>query len=376
MLGISWFWLLGATFLSLMPIFAKDIIGANEKVVVLFLTAFTLGIGVGSTLCSALAKTVSKNFNISWSAMGMTVFTVDLFFASSPFTASPAQLLSLSQFFGQPESWRIILDFFMVAVFGGLFSVPLYTSLITHSEPKNRSRTIAANNIMNAFFMVVASVIIAVLLDAEISVPKILLGVAVLNGIGACVFNSQFLYSILRVVFRICYRAEVRGLENFSKAESKTIIVANHLSFLDALLLKVYLPGDLTFAINSRIANHWLVKPFLIFSDTVSLDQGNPFGIKSLIKLIQQNKKVVIFPEGRITNTGSLMKIYDGPGMIAHKTQSSILPIFVEGPQFTPFSRLKNEAPAQWFPKIKITIHAPQNFNLDSNLKKIGRAHV
>ena len=155
------------------------------------------------------------------------------------------------------------------------------------------------------------------------------------------------------------YKVKVSGFDNYSKAGERVLIVANHTSFLDPLLLAVFLPDDVTFAIDTYVAKSRWIKPFLGFSRVFKMDPTNPLSSKALIKVLKQNNKVVIFPEGRITVTGSLMKIYDGSGMIADKSDAVVLPIRIDGAQYTPFSRLRGRVRLRWFPKITINILAP-----------------
>jgi acyl-[acyl-carrier-protein]-phospholipid O-acyltransferase/long-chain-fatty-acid--[acyl-carrier-protein] ligase len=180
------------------------------------------------------------------------------------------------------------------------------------------------------------------------------------------------LKNLLKKLLTKLYKIEITGLENYEKAGNRVLIVANHLSFLDAVLLAVFLPQKPMFAINTFIAGKWWMKPFLALADTFALDPTNPMATKSLIGEIKKDKKCIIFPEGRITVTGSLMKIYEGPGMIADKTDAMILPIRLDGAQYTPFSRLKGRVKIHLFPKITLTILKPVKFEVEKEIT--GRA--
>ncbi|MEM7616974.1 MAG: AMP-binding protein [Pseudomonadota bacterium] len=180
----------------------------------------------------------------------------------------------------------------------------------------------------------------------------------------------------LQRLFSLCYKVEVKGLENYDKAGKRVLIVANHLSFLDAVLIATYLPEKPMFAINSHIAGRWYFKPFLLLVKAFSLDPTNPMATKSMIKEIKKDRKCVVFPEGRITVTGSLMKIYEGPGMIADKSAAKILPIRIDGAQYTPFSRLKGKVRIRLFPKITLTILEPRSFDISDKIKGRKRRHL
>jgi acyl-[acyl-carrier-protein]-phospholipid O-acyltransferase/long-chain-fatty-acid--[acyl-carrier-protein] ligase len=177
---------------------------------------------------------------------------------------------------------------------------------------------------------------------------------------------------LVRAILRLLYRVEVEGLENWEKAGDRGLIVANHLSFLDAALLVLFLPGRPLFAINTFTAQQWWVRPFLKMASTFALDSSSPMATKALIAELRKGVRVVIFPEGRITVTGSLMKIYEGPGMIADKADAQILPVRLDGAQYTPFSRLKGKVRLRWFPKIKIQVLKPREISIPKEIR--GRA--
>jgi len=168
------------------------------------------------------------------------------------------------------------------------------------------------------------------------------------------------LKSLVRWFLGKLYRIEVSGLENLQKVTGNVVIVANHTSFLDAVLLYAFFPDKLTFAVNTDIARQWYLRVLQLFFDLLPMDPGNALAIKHLIKCVKQGNKVVIFPEGRITVTGTLMKIYPGPGMVAERTGAMVLPVHIEGAQFTPFSRMKGKVRLRWFPKIKLTVLPPR----------------
>jgi len=164
------------------------------------------------------------------------------------------------------------------------------------------------------------------------------------------------LKKILHWLLTLIYKVEVEGLENYKNAGDRVLIISNHTSFLDPLLLGVFLPDNITFAINTHISERWWIKPFLGLSHVFPMDPTQPLSLKALIYHLQNDTKTVIFPEGRITVTGSLMKIYDGTGMVADKSGASILPVRIHGAEYTHFSKLRNIVRLRWFPKITIKI--------------------
>lgn len=180
------------------------------------------------------------------------------------------------------------------------------------------------------------------------------------------------LKALLRMLLARLYKVEVKGLEHYAAAGQRVLVVANHTSFLDAVLLACFLPDRLTFAINTHIARAAWVRPLFALVDLFPMDPTNPLSVKSLIKYLRQDRKAVIFPEGRITVTGSLMKIYQGPGLIADKTAAALLPIRIEGAQYTPFSRLRGRVRLRWFPQISLTVLPPQYLTIPETVR--GRA--
>ena len=188
--------------------------------------------------------------------------------------------------------------------------------------------------------------------------------------------ERKMIKKILHWLLTFLFKVEVKGLDNYEKAGDKVLIISNHTSLLDPLLLGVFLPDDITFAINTHISKQWWLKPFLALSDVFALDPTQPLSLKALIHHLQGNSKTVIFPEGRITVTGSLMKIYDGTGMVADKSGASILPVRIHGAEYTHFSKLSNIVRLRLFPKITIQILPHTTLKVDPELRgKSRRKH-
>jgi acyl-[acyl-carrier-protein]-phospholipid O-acyltransferase/long-chain-fatty-acid--[acyl-carrier-protein] ligase len=183
---------------------------------------------------------------------------------------------------------------------------------------------------------------------------------------------TRMLRYALRWLLTRLYRVEVKGIENYHQAGGRVLIVANHTSYLDAVLLAAFLPERLTFAINTHVARKWWLRLVLYLVDFFPLDPTNPLSVKSLIRYLEQERTVVIFPEGRITVTGSLMKIYQGSGLVADRSRAAVLPVRIAGAQYTPFSRLRRLVRLRWFPAITLTLLPARRLRVDEGLK--GRA--
>ena len=371
-LGISWFWLLGTSLIAQMPSLAHNVLNGTPGLFTFLLTLFSCGIGLGSLLCQFLVKGEITAKYVPISALVMTVFLADLAFSTSGYIPSTTPVdykAFLMTFAGK----RITVDLLGFAVCGGLYVVPLNAMLQFLASGDSRSRVIATNNIINSLFMVLGSGFCALLLAIHFTIPTVFGIIAFANALVAIYICGLLPYHIIRMimtrVLNFIYGVKVNGLEHWKNLKGNALIVANHTSFLDAVLLWVYVPGNLYFAIDTYISQKWWVKPFLHFIKYFPIDPTNPMAVKSIIEEVKSGKRVVIFPEGRITTTGGFMKIYPGPAMIADKSNAQLLPICLEGSQYSLFSRFGTQLKTRPQSKITITIEAPKKLQLDETLK-------
>jgi MFS family permease len=204
-IGISWFWFYGATFLSLVPSYTRDVLSADERIATLMLTAFSIGIGTGSLLCEKLSH---KHINLGLvpiGAVGLTLFATDLSFISLPAIelSEGNTLLTASMFLDHFNHWRVLIDLSMIGLSGGLYMVPLYALVQQRSNPCHRSRIIAANNIINAFFMVISAILMIVLISVGIKIPEIFFIIAILNLVVMTMISikeSEFLNQFIKYI--------------------------------------------------------------------------------------------------------------------------------------------------------------------------------
>ncbi len=366
-LGLSWFWLVGATFLSQFPTLAKAVLGADETVVTLFLVAFAVGIAIGSLACNGLLKGEVSARYVPLAAVAMTLFIADMCLALGGRAPGPETVGAVA-FAAAPANWRILADLIGLAVAGGLYSVPLFAILQARSEPEHRARNIAANNILNALFMVAGAIWAAVMLALEFDVVAVFASVAAVNAAVAVyicrLLPDELLKSLLAILLRLLFRVRVEGVANYRKAGPRAVVIANHVSFLDGLLLAVFLPGSPVFAVDTHIARRWWARPILALARVFTVDPGNPFATKALVKEVKAGSHLVIFPEGRITVTGALMKVHEGPGMIADKADADLIPVRIDGAEASVFSRMKGKLRRRLFPRIAITVLEPRRFQI------------
>jgi acyl-[acyl-carrier-protein]-phospholipid O-acyltransferase/long-chain-fatty-acid--[acyl-carrier-protein] ligase len=371
-LGISWFWFVGAIFLSVLPNYVKDVLGGEASLVTFLLTLFSVGIAAGSLWCNSLlqGRVDARYVPLAGIAMGLAIFA--LYFFSEAFVGS-ATPVTISSFIAQPYGIAISLSLFCLAAAGGVFTVPLYAIMQARSDESHRARIIAVNNIVNALFMVVSSLFTLAMFAYGYKVTDIFLASAIVSMIVAIyicrLLPQPVAKAIFRILLRLLYRVKVRGIENLTPVEGKgAVLVVNHTSLIDGILLAAFLPEFPTFAVNTHIARGYVVKLFLSLVDHYLIDPTNPMALKSLVEVVASGRHVVIFPEGRITMTGALMKIYEGPGIIAINAKAPIVPVRIDGAQYTPFSYLRGKVHTHWFPQIDITILPPATLNIEEGL--------
>ncbi|WP_174280104.1 AMP-binding protein, partial [Sphingomonas bacterium] len=281
-------------------------------------------------------------------------------------------------FVARPQAWPILAGLAGLAVAGGTFVVPLYAWLQTHARPDQRSRVIAANNIVNAVVTVALTLVVLLLIGRGAGVPGVMgaLGFATLAvALISCWLLPETVFKgLARAVLTLLYRIRLTGAEHLPADGTGAVVVVNHVSFLDGLLLAAVLPGKPTFAVHTRVAQAWWVRPFLGLFDAFPVDPTNPMAAKAMVKAVRDGRTLVIFPEGRITVTGALMKVFDGPGMVADKAGAPIVPVRIEGAQFTPFSRLGGKVRRRWFPRIALTVLPPRRFVVTGDSARARRA--
>ena len=382
-LGISWFWFVGVMMLTLFPPFTKDVLQSDSGVANLFIATFTVGIGSGSLLANTLLRGEVSARYAAISAIFMTGFLIDLYLATGPaaLASTAGELRSIPQFLSGFAGWRVVIDLFLLAFFGGIYVVPLNALMQSRASPPRRARVIAANNVLNALFMTVASGLATIAFRFDLNVTTLFLLMGAFNALAAalCVFllPQELIKSLGRQILRMFYRVEVRGMENYRAAGSRAVIIANHQSLLDGPLLSMFIPDRCYFVVNSFVINKWWMKPTSWLFDIIGIDPTNPMALKTLIRALKKGRKIVIFPEGRISVTGSLMKVYDGPGVIAHLAGARILPVRIDGAQYSLLSKMHGKLKLRPFPKITMTFLEPVKVAVPPGMKgTVLREHL
>jgi len=345
-LGISWYWFLGALMLSQFPGFAKDHLGGSESVVTLMLGVFIFGVGLGSLLCERLSGHKVEIGLVPFGSIGMTLFVLDLFFASPAVgTQTHADAWELLT---RPSSWRMLADLALLGTFGGFYIVPLYALVQARSDPAQRSRIIAANNIVNALFLVLAAGFGAGLLAAGASIPQLFLAAALLNAAVAVyiyLLVPEFLMRFLAwMLIHSAYRLRKTGLNNIPES-GPAVLACNHVSFVDAIVVLAACPRPVRFLMDHQIFRI----PVLSFvfrtaraipiapakEDAAMLEAA----YAEVERALAAGDLVGIFPEGRITSTGEMQPFRGGIKRIVEATPVPVVPIALRGLWGSMFSR-------------------------------------
>jgi 1-acyl-sn-glycerol-3-phosphate acyltransferase len=327
LLGISWMWFFGAVFLSQFPSLAKEVLHGNEQVASLLLVVFSIGIGTGSLLCEMLSKRHVEIGLVPMGAIGMSVFAVDLYFATRGLPSS--DIMGLSAFLSQPAHWRVMADLALLSLFAGLYSVPMYALIQLRSQPTHRARIIAANNILNALFMIGSSVIAGALLKSGFTIPQIFLFTGLANAVVAfyifMLVPEYLLRFVAWVLSRFIYRFKVNGDDNIP-TQGAAILVCNHVSFIDAVLLMAASPRPIRFIMDHNIFKvpvlGWLFRlaKAIPIAPRAQDPKAYEAAFDAAAAVLKDGELLCIFPEGGITRDGTLQEFKGGIMKILERT--------------------------------------------------------
>jgi len=347
MLGISWLWFFGSVFLTTFTGFAKETLGGDQNVVTLLLAVFSIGIGVGSLLCERLSGHKVEIGLVPFGSIGMTLFAADLWLATAGLTPS-ASLAGVGAFLSNRDSWRVMADLFLLAMFAGFYSVPLYALIQSRCEPSHRARIIAANNILNALFMVVASLMAAGLLQAGLSLPQLYLVVGLLNAAVALyiyLLVPEFLMRfIVWMLIHSIYRLEKSGIDRIPD-EGPALIVCNHVSFVDALVIAAACRRPVRFVMDHQIFRIPILSFVFRTSRAIPIAPARrdpammERAFAEVSKALRQGDVVAIFPEGRITDSGEMYPFRPGVKRILEADPVPVVPMALRGLWGSFFSR-------------------------------------
>ncbi|HKZ95909.1 MAG TPA: acyl-[ACP]--phospholipid O-acyltransferase [Hyphomicrobiaceae bacterium] len=373
----SWFWLVGTVALSLLPMLMKDALGGGQSLITLGLVVFTVGIAAGSWLAARASKNRPNLALVPVGALLMGVFSLDLAAGLSAAAASPAPL-TVSEFLATFSGWRIIADLAGIALAGGLYIVPAFAAVQLWAPKDERARIIAACNVLSAAFMTGACLAVAVLQWQGVGLTAlfVMLGAANLAVMGLVMraWGKEGVQDLGVFLFKTFLGLEIKGSENLPKPGDRAVIAPNHVSLIDAPMMHSILPSHAAFAIDTGMTSLWWVKPFLSLVKTYAIDPTRPMGTRHLINAVKSGETLVIFPEGRLTVTGGLMKVYDGTALIADKADAVIVPVRIDGLGRSYFGYLnRSQTKKAFLPKTTVTVLPPVKLAVDPALKGKAR---
>ncbi|HET9576542.1 MAG TPA: MFS transporter [Usitatibacter sp.] len=359
LLGISWLWFFGSTFLTAFTPFTREVLHGDENLVTVLLAIFSIGIAAGSLACERLSGRKIEIGLVPFGSIGMTVFAVDLWLASRGV---------------QPRQARVMADLFLLAFFGGLYSVPLYALIQSRAEPGHRARIVAANNILNALFMIAAALMAAGLLRAGLTLPELFLVLGLMNAAVAAyiyLLVPEFLMRFLCwLLIHSVYRLEKRGLENIPES-GPAVLVCNHVSFVDPLVILAASPRPIRFVMDHRIFRTPVLSFIFRTGKAIPIAPAKEdarlleAAYDAVAEALAQGELVAIFPEGRITDTGDLYPFRPGIRRIVERTPVPVVPLALKGLWGSVFSRYGGHVMSStlWrrglFPRIALEAATP-----------------
>lgn len=368
-MGISWFWFIGITYVTQLPNYVRYELGGNEQVYILLLAMFSIGIGAGSFLCERMSGRIVELGLVPIGALGLTVFGVDIYFAQSiaaggaPLidnTVINSALINPMTFITSGNNLRVMFDILMIGISGGIYIVPLYSLVQQRSDQKKVSRIISANNVLNALFMVAASLYGLFALSAGISIPMLFLIMALMNAVVTLFIFSLVPEFIMRLMVWLLihsiYRVKKIDLDKIPDT-GPAVLVCNHVSFVDALILAGSIKRPIRFVVYYKIFQIPVLS--FIFRTTnaipIASAKEDPILMEQAFDKISQslkdNELVCIFPEGKITDNGELNSFKPGIKKILDRDPVPVVPLALRGLWGSFFSRKHGNAMSRFFPR-------------------------
>jgi 1-acyl-sn-glycerol-3-phosphate acyltransferase len=346
MLGNSWFWFYGALVLSQFPLYAKEYLHGDHSVFVLLLTIFSLGIGAGSLLCEKLSGRKVEIGLVPFGAIGLSLFGIDLYFASLGYTNTAR--VDVAGVLAQAGIVRILADILLLGVFGGFFIVPLFALIQTRCDPAHVSRTIAGMNILNALFMVASAGVAVFLIKRGFTIPEMFLTTALLNAVVAIYIFSlvpEFLMRFLAwLLIHTIHRVSTVDVERIPE-EGAAVLVCNHVSYVDAIVILAASPRPIRFVMDHRIFKTPLLGFIFRTGKAIPIApaQENPWLMEKafvdVAQALHEGELVCIFPEGKLTRTGELNEFRGGIAKIVARSKVPVIPMALRGLWGSVFSR-------------------------------------
>ena len=362
-LASAWFWMAGSVVISLLPGLVRDTLGGGAAMDTALLCLFAVGIACGSGLASFLsgARTVLLPASLGSAVLGLAL--TDLWRVSHGLAHAPLGHAGM--------------DLFAAALGGGLLAVPTQAAVQAFSPPERRSRTVAGGSVVSALAVAATAVLLVAAQLAGLREP-VLLGITGL----LCLVASAVMLATLPanlpgeaawVLFRVLFRIRLHGAEHLPRPGQPAVVTPNHVSWLDATTLFAVMEAPPLFAIDAQVAKRWWIRPLLRLVPTLPVEASSPYAVRTMVQAVQAGARLVLFPEGRITVTGSLMEVQHGAASIADKAGVPVVPVRLQGLERTPFSRLtRQQTRRALFPAVTVTVLPQQRLQAPEG--SVGKA--
>jgi 1-acyl-sn-glycerol-3-phosphate acyltransferase len=369
-LGISWFWFFGSAMTLQLPAYTLVILNGNESITTALLVSFAVGVGLGSLLCERMSGHRIELGLVPFGSIGLSLFAIDLYFAQP--VAAITSVTSIGEFISRPGSLRVLADIMLLGAFGGFYSVPLYALIQQRSERTHLSRIIAANNIINAIFMVVASLLSIAVLGMGFSIPELFIVLALLNA-----FVAIYIYTLLPefmmrflawILVNTIYRVRPRGTENIPE-KGPAVVVCNHVSYMDPIILSASIRRPMRFVMYYKIFQLPLLRFLFQHAKAIPIasaredEQLMNEAFEKVDAELAAGNIVCIFPEGGITSDGDVQRFRPGIEKVIARRPVPVIPVALQNLWGSWFSRSKGDGvrkvPGRLFARVPVIIGEP-----------------
>ncbi len=367
-LGISWFWFLGACYLTQFPNFAKLFLGGDATSVSFLLALFSIGIAIGSLLCDKLSNHRIEPGIIPLGSLGITLFSAGLWFFTPQHLAPTTSLMA---FIEHPDLVPLFASLVLLGISGGIFIVPLYAIMQRQAKESERAQIIAANNIWNALFMVFSTIIAVVCLSLlHLNIPQFFLILAILNALVLVYIYKQipdFFWRFTVWLFcKVLYRIQYKGMENIPE-KGGVLLVCNHVTYMDALLLAGACPRPIRFLMDETIYNMPIINKFCKTCKVIPVKAGNRRSVQEafneVARYLDEGDVVCLFPEGQLTYDGEIAPFMRGVDLILRRNPVPVVPMALQGLWGSVLSRKGGKAfhrfPEKVWRKVGISASTP-----------------
>ncbi|MDX1490314.1 MAG: MFS transporter [Pseudohongiellaceae bacterium] len=350
-LGIAWFWFFGAVILAQIPNYTQFSLGGDESVTTVILAAFSVGVGAGSLICSRLSAGRVEPGIVPIGAFGISLFTLDLYRLYP--NADGGATMGALEFLSRGAGVHALIDIVLIGLFGGIFTVPLYAMVQSRTKSKHLSQIVSAGNILNAFFMVLSGVYAIALLSSGYTIPQLLFITALVNIAIACYIFKQVPEFIFRatiwLLIRFIYRVRSENVDRIPLYEP-SVIVANHVSFVDALIIAASSKRNIRFVMYHKIFNAPLVGALFKMANAIPIAPASEDvalmneAFDKISAALDNGDVVCIFPEGKLTSDGEVGQFKRGVERILERNPVMVVPMALRGLWRTWFSRRRGAA--------------------------------